>query len=67
MISAKTKQLPQLLPVGRYLDGDSDKDFCLASTSRIPYLTLYCLELSLLRTTSRILKTESHTMNEFGT
>lgn len=38
MISAKTRQLPQLLPVGRYLDDDSDKVFCSASTSRIPYM-----------------------------
>lgn len=38
MISAKTRQLPQLLPVGRYLDGDNDKDFWSGSTSRIPYM-----------------------------
>ena len=32
-----------------------------------PHGYLMCLELSLLKTTRRILKTESHIMNEFGT
>ncbi|KIK09122.1 hypothetical protein K443DRAFT_447418 [Laccaria amethystina LaAM-08-1] len=63
MISAPMRgNYRRFLPLGRYL-----VTVATISAQPRPRGYLMCLQLFLLRTTNRILKTESHIMNEFGT